>query len=501
MPLTWRRLAPLVAVVAFASATDSSNASAGIADVRALSYYPAHGGWTLMWTRFRPGEIDRDMGRIASLRANTVRIVVPASLFGYPEPTPDAMAKLDRVVALAARHRLRVQLTLFDWWHDYSDLDGSKRWATGILSRYRGDPRLALVELKNELQPQDATAVAWARQLLPHVRREVGVPVGISVAGLDVPRDLALLKEGLARSQPDFYSAHFYWDPGFAYEDLSRAKQAVAPIPLIVGETGYSTYLGYPIVSGLPRTGSAREAAQAYYLRSLALTARRLRLPPIQPWILSDFTRAAIPRDDPGVFGNPREYLFGLFRVSGAPKPAAGTLRSIFAGRYSYGFNNGFEDGVRDEGGRSFPALWRTRVAPRARFTRDVGVSHRGRASARISATRARTGPDAAFMISPPDPGVRAGDRSTATAYARATEHCGRIVISIAWLARSGSALATRRSRPVRCGGSDWQRLMVTGLAPEGAAYVRIQLRAARIAGSVWFDDVAYACGRGRGRC
>ena len=58
-----------------------------------------------------------------------------------------------------------------------------------------------------------------------------------------------------------------------------------------------------------------------------------------------------------------RQYRFGLFRVSGEAKPAAAAVRTIFSGGESDGFNNGFEQAVRDERGLPLPALWRIRPA------------------------------------------------------------------------------------------------------------------------------------------
>ena len=55
-------------------------------DVRSISYFPARGGWTLMWTRFDADAIDRDLARIAWLRANTVRVIVPARVSATRNP-------------------------------------------------------------------------------------------------------------------------------------------------------------------------------------------------------------------------------------------------------------------------------------------------------------------------------------------------------------------------------------------------------------------------------
>jgi Cellulase (glycosyl hydrolase family 5) len=465
-------------------------------DVRSISYFPARGGWTLMWTRFDADAIDRDFARVASLRANTVRVIVPARAFGFPEPDPSMSTRLERVVDVAARHGLRVELTLFDWWHDYGDVSGSRRWAAALLSRYAGDERIVFVELKNELRPQDPGAGEWAAALIPYVRELTGKPVTISVPALDPERDLRLLRDELGAAQPDFYSAHFYWRPELAAEHLSAAAAAVAPLPLRVGETGYSTAIPYDIVPGIPASPSAREAQQAYYLRSLALVARRLGLPPIAPWVLSDFAPDAIPPDDPGLHGNRREYRFGLFRVSGQAKLGAVALRSIFSGHDSNRFNNGFEQAVRDELRRPVPALWRVRRTHGATFGRDAHIAHTGRASARIVGAAEGTGPDAAFAIAPSDPGVGPGDRSTVSAFARAGAACGDVRVALRWFGGDGRAVGGALSPPLRCGTHGWQQLRASGRAPAGAAYVGLFLRAAGTVGPAWFDDVTYSCAR-----
>ena len=114
-------------------------------DVRSISYFPSHGGWTLMWTRFDADAIDRDLSRISSLGANTVRVIVPTLIFGYPLPDATMSARLETVVDLAARHGLFVELTLFDWWHHYGDVVGSRRWVAALLSSYADDARVAYV--------------------------------------------------------------------------------------------------------------------------------------------------------------------------------------------------------------------------------------------------------------------------------------------------------------------------------------------------------------------
>jgi hypothetical protein len=490
-----------VALLGHGAVAASPTDSASVPDeTRSISYFPARGGWTLMWTRFDADAIDRDFERVAGLGANTVRVIVPAHAFGYPEPEPVMTGRLERVVDIAARRGLRVELTLFDWWHAYADITGSRRWAAALLSPYAADERIAFVELKNELRPQDEGASAWAAALIPYVRELTGKPVTISVPALEPARDLSVLRSALGASQPDFYTAHFYWRPELLASHLEAARAAVAPLPLRLGETGYSTALSYDVLRGVPASPSAREAQQAYYLRSVAVVVRRLGLPPIAPWVLSDFSRDAIPPDDPGVYGNAREYRFGLYRVSGEAKPAAAALRRIFSGGQSLGFNGGFEDAVRDERGGSVPALWRIRPAHGAAFARDAQTVRTGGGSARIDGTGGGTAPDAAFAIAPLDPAVAPGDRSTLTVFARAGTRCGEVRVALRWFAADRRVVGGAQSAPLRCGGNGWQQLRAAGTAPAGAAFVGIYLRAARTVGPAWFDDVRYVCVRGPAR-
>ena len=92
------------ALLAFAGGAAPATPAEGLRvpeDVRSISYFPARGGWTFMWTRFDAEAIDRDLLRVASLRANTVRVIVPARAFGYPEPDPRMSARFERVFDLA----------------------------------------------------------------------------------------------------------------------------------------------------------------------------------------------------------------------------------------------------------------------------------------------------------------------------------------------------------------------------------------------------------------
>src|SRR3954462_7650948 len=129
--------------------------------LRLVNYFPAHNGWTYMWDRWDPAQIDRDFARIAGLSANTVRVVVEPGTFGYPTPSVQYAQRLATVVRLAGVHGLHVELTLFDWWDAYGEIAQSQQWAQALLAPYVHDARVAVVELRNEIDPGDAVSMTW----------------------------------------------------------------------------------------------------------------------------------------------------------------------------------------------------------------------------------------------------------------------------------------------------------------------------------------------------
>ena len=294
-----------------------------VRDLKEVNYYPAADGWPYMWSRFDPTAIDRDFARTHALGANTVRIIIQPSVFGFPTVRPVMADRLSEVIGLAARHSLQVHLTLFDLWSRYTDINGSKEWISSLLSRYRDDPRIAVVELQNEVYPQNAEAVAWVTTMLPYLPTVLpGTLRTVFIASVP-PEVFALFTHELKNSPPDFWDYHYYGPPGDAYSVLSRIKALAGSRPLFVGETGYST-------DGTPGDQAEQEQAQAAYYGAVFTAAAALGLPTPAPWILDDFSPGAIPPSP--MADDPAQYGFGLFQLNGTPKPAAAVVRAAFSG-------------------------------------------------------------------------------------------------------------------------------------------------------------------------
>lgn len=477
----------VVGLLALVCASGSNGAHVGRLDVPArlkvVSYYRADAGWTAFWRDWRPERVAADLDRIASLRANTVRAIVQPAAFGYPEIDPVYAGRLREFVDLAAARGLYVQLTLFDQWFEWTDMRGSRSWAGALLTPYVGDPRIAFVELRNELAPKP-DPIAWARAMVPFVRRVLDddTPVTVSVTGDDPVAALVALKRGGVR--PDFWDFHVFGGGGELARTLyARAKRAVAPMPVWVGETGYPTTPALSGYGGLPRTASAQEAAQAHYLAASAAAARREGLPPVGVWVLDDFVPSALPA--PPANGDDPELHYGLFRADGSPKPAVRVVRAMFSGGH-VGFNHGFERSVVNETGAAVPAEWS--LTGTGVVSTDTGVAHHGRSSARLTAARS-----ASLSITPPSAGCHGRGHAHLSVWARRASVGGEVFAVVEWFGRHNESRGKRRSKLLAAAPGEWQRLHIKARAHGRAAYATVELVVNGAAGHVWFDDVSFA--------
>ncbi len=306
------------------SAGQDASVSSQILNLKEINYYPADNAWTYMWTNFQPTVIGQDFAKIHALGANVVRIFIEPSVFGYPTVSSTYAGELSQVLALAAQNGLRVHLTLFDLWSQVTDITGSEQWVSSLLSGYSGDSEIAIVELHNEINTQNSAAVTWVTKLLPYIATVMpGTARTVSVAYIS-PQLFQQFTQALknANTLPDFWDYHYYGSASGAYNQLKTIQSLASPLPLFIGETGYST-------AGTSQTQAAAEQAQASYYQSLFTATKQLGLPSPAPWIYSDFASGAIP---PTVEAGASQYGYGLFRLGGTAKPAATIVQEGFNG-------------------------------------------------------------------------------------------------------------------------------------------------------------------------
>ena len=123
-------------------------------------------------------------------------------------------------------------------------------------------------------------------------------------------------------------------------------------------------------------------------------------------------------------------------------------------------------------------------------FAVDRAAAKEGRASARIAPSAASSG---SLSITPPNGGLRGGERVALGVWARRAHTGGRVFAVVEWFDRAQRLLGRAASRPLPPGSTSWRRLHVAARAHRRAAYLRIDLVAQHVTGPVWFDDVAFS--------
>jgi hypothetical protein len=494
----WLVVAEIAVVAAMASACAGQAPAGGPAghgsltlrgylrSLRLMNYFPADNAWQYMWTRWEPAQINADLAVIAAMGATSVRVTVFPSVTGFPVPSPVMQSRLAQMAGLASGHGLKVQLSLFDQFTDFTDIPGSMTWARDVLHPFAGSSHVAFIDLRNELDASStmgrADVCRWVDALLPAVRRDSrGIPVTLSVSE---PQHITAMRAAL-RVEPDFWDLHYYSSDGLAYAIMKQAVRAAGPRPLFVGETGFATAGDAP--PGLPAGEASMEAYQAHYDQVIGQAALSLGLGAAAPWTLFDFRPAAIPGRQP-----PAQYAFGLLHAGGAPKPAAAVIGRLFrAGSVSQSDNNGFSHAVITPDGL-LPAIWRRWQPGPARFAWDPAVGHDAPGSARISDSDGTSGSMPAFYTVPVQAQAAPGHRYRVTAWVRGLQATGTTVVNITWFSNRGVFLSGADSARLPGGDAQWTELEASSVAPRGAAFAEIWLKSAGDSGTVWFDDVTW---------
>jgi cellulase (glycosyl hydrolase family 5) len=464
-----------VVVPAATGATDTAPMMAArltaVQSAQQINYFPAANGWTSMWTAFDAAKIDADLARARSLGANSVRAIVFPSVFGYPLPKLEYTAKLAQFVSLAAARGMTVKLTLFDWWSGYSDVAGSSTWAATILAPYRYDTRVISIGLQNELDPDNTAAISWAKRLIPVVRAAApATPLTIAVSGTAGTAGMTKIKTALSATPLDYYDFHFYGNSERALSIIKQAQAAVAPAPLVIGETGVSTL-------------TSTEGEQAAYLARVLQAAAAAGVRSVAPWTLNDFASGAIP--DSAVAQSAAQYQFGLYRTDGTAKPAAAVVKAAWTGTAYPAdlLDLGFENPV----GRT----------PWSPYLPGLGVATKTRAVARSgtwSVCLANTGKSAAgspsYRVAPITP-IQPGQKWNVEVWARGSATTGTSQIALSWFDANDKWLGGTSSAALPPGTVGWTKLTVNGTAPTGAASLQVHLKSGANTGAVWFDDLA----------
>ncbi len=282
--------------------------------IKGINYYPKETPWDMYGDEFDIQVIERDFELIRSANLNTVRIFIPYEGFGKNKLVENKLEKLEKVLNVAEAQQLKVILTFFDFYGDYSVLGWTQTHshARKLLKRFKDHPAIMAFDIKNEpdldFDNRGKDLVTnWLRYTIDQFRRVV--PGKLVTIGWAKPENAHLLKE-----EVDMISFHYYGDPS-DFENIYTRLSSKISKPLILEEFGISSY------DGIWKPFSGDEEEQALYHQKMQAFLAKEKLAFLS-WTLYDF------KEIPGRVVGPLPWRrafqkeFGFFDYSGNPKPA-----------------------------------------------------------------------------------------------------------------------------------------------------------------------------------
>ncbi|QCX39905.1 glycosyl hydrolase family 5 [Aureibaculum algae] len=290
-------------------------ASINFNEIRGINYYPQDSPWDMFGDKYDTSIIEKDFKIIKNSGLNSIRIFVPYEDFGKAHVKPGKLNKLNQVLDLAQSENLKVVVTLFDFFGDYSVLNWTlnQHHASAIVYALKDHKALLGWDIKNEpnldFESRGKTnVIAWLDNMIDLVKSVDSIhPVTI---GWSNTQSTSILKDKV-----DIVSFHYY-------EDLEKLDTAIKTMrieipnkPLVLQEFGISSY------SGLWKPFGSSDEDQANYHKKIQeiIALNKLQF---MSWTLYDFNE--IPTDVVGrlPWRKKAQEHFGFINKNGEKKPA-----------------------------------------------------------------------------------------------------------------------------------------------------------------------------------
>ena len=283
--------------------------------IKGINYYPQATPWDMFGDGFDTEIISNDFKIIKEAGLQSIRIFVQYDDFGKANVKADKLKKLEQTLDIAALYDLKVMVTLFDFYGDYSVLDWTlnRRHAQTIVSKLKDHTALYAWDIKNEPNLDFESrgkehVIAWLDMMTNFVKStDTQHPVTI---GWSNAESAPILKDRV-----DVVSFHFYEDLDSLEEVYRSLKSQIPQKPIVLSEFGISSYKGLwnPL-------GNSEKDQEAYHKKAQEMiTKNKISF---MSWTLYDFVE--IPTEVVGSlpWRKNNQKQFGFIDEKGDEKPA-----------------------------------------------------------------------------------------------------------------------------------------------------------------------------------
>ena len=284
-------------------------------NIKGINYYPQATPWDMFGANFDLKIIKKDFKIIKKAGLNTIRIFVPYEDFGKAKVKESKLEKLEQVLDAADKRRLKVVVTLFDFYGNYDVLDWTlnHRHAEIIVSKFKDHKAILAWDVKNEPNLDFESrgkelVISWLEHLIILIK-SIDKNHAVTIGWSNI-KSAEILKNSL-----DFVSFHYYEDVHDFEKKYDNLKKVIPNKPIVLGEFGISSY------SGAWKPFGSSEKIQAAYYKEMQKVLTKKNLSFIS-WTLYDFD--TIPKEVVGMLPwrvNPQKE-FGFINTNGVKKPA-----------------------------------------------------------------------------------------------------------------------------------------------------------------------------------
>lgn len=281
--------------------------------IKGINYYPQASPWDMFGDNFSSTIINNDFALIKNAGLNTIRIFIQYEDFGKADVKPEKLEKLKQTLELAEKNKLKVIVTLFDFYGDYSVQDWTltHRHAEKIVSSFKDYSAILAWDIKNEPDLDfknrgKNNVLKWLEYTTKQIKKfDPNHLITIGWSNTKAAENLTSLV--------DFVSYHYYLS-NFE-KDVATLSVNVPNKPLVLQEFGLSSYNGFWNLFG------ANEEDQAQYHKKMQAIFAEKNIAYIS-WTLYDFDK--IPTSVVGSlpWRKNKQKQFGFIDKNGNKKPS-----------------------------------------------------------------------------------------------------------------------------------------------------------------------------------
>lgn len=286
-----------------------------ISSIKGINYYPRLSPWDTFGGNFNSDTIYRDFNIIQEAGLNTIRVFVQYEDFGKANVDSEKINKLKKLLDQAELNNIKVLITLFDFYGDYSVINWTlnQNHADLIISELKDHEAVLGWDIKNEPDLDfdsrgKVKVTSWLSNMIRFVR-SIDSNHLITI-GWSNSQSASILAEEI-----DFVSFHYYNDLDQLASSYSELTKEIPNTPILLGEFGMSSY------GSFWNLYSHSIEKQATYHKKIQSILKEKGIP-FMSWTLYDF--GTVPEDVVGKLPwkrNPQKQ-FGFIDKNGTKKPA-----------------------------------------------------------------------------------------------------------------------------------------------------------------------------------